>query len=156
MKIKDFLFPEHICINIYQRDKDALFRFIAGKYVQLGIIQNEVAIYEGLKQREESMSTGIGKGIAMPHTFSEEAKDFSVLLIHLEKSIEFAAVDGQPVIIVWAILIPQNMTGMHLKILASISRLCMDSDFFPAFENSDSAGDIHRILLAIEDRMNPR
>ena len=76
-----------------------------------------------LEQRERLQSTGIGDGVAIPHTALEEVPRQTAALLLCPKGIPFDSVDGQPVGIVFGVVGPKRMAGEHLKTLARVSRL---------------------------------
>lgn len=80
-------------------------------------------IFDTLLQRERLGSTGLGRGIAIPHVKSRELDTIVCLFGRLEKPIDFDAHDGQPVDLIFLLLAPEHASGDHLKALARISRL---------------------------------
>jgi PTS system nitrogen regulatory IIA component len=79
-----------------------------------------------LLERERLQSTGIGDGVAIPHTAIEEAEKQAAALLLCPGGIEFEAIDGRPVNIVFGVVGPKRATGEHLRTLARISRLLRD------------------------------
>ena len=75
------------------------------------------------------MSTGIGNGIGIPHATTAEAKEAALLLIVLAEPINFEALDNRPVDTILALVLPENQTTLHLRMLAAISRLCQKPGF---------------------------
>jgi PTS system nitrogen regulatory IIA component len=76
-----------------------------------------------LLEREQLQSTGIGDGVAIPHSALEHAEAQAGALLLFPKGIDFDAIDGQPVHIVFGVVGPKRATGEHLRTLARISRL---------------------------------
>jgi nitrogen PTS system EIIA component len=91
----------------------------------LGIDQAQVESL--LLERERLQSTGIGDGVAIPHTAVEEAESQAAALVLCPKGIDFEAIDGDKVRIVFGVVGPKRATGEHLRTLARISRLLRDS-----------------------------
>jgi len=79
-----------------------------------------------LLEREQLQSTGIGEGVAIPHSALEHAEAQAAALLLFPKGIDFDAIDGQPVQIVFGVVGPKRATGEHLRTLARISRLLRD------------------------------
>lgn len=79
-----------------------------------------------LLERERLQSTGIGDGVAIPHTAVEEAENQAAALLLLPRGIDFEAIDGANVQIVFGVVGPKRATGEHLRTLARISRLLRD------------------------------
>lgn len=90
----------------------------------LGIDKSHVEAL--LLERERLQSTGIGDGVAIPHTAVEEAENQAAALLLLPRGIDFEAIDGASVQIVFGVVGPKRATGEHLRTLARISRLLRD------------------------------
>jgi len=153
MKIWKNLRPEDIFLDIPCRDKEAVLRFIADAYAQNSVMADAQAIYEGLRSREETMSTGVGGGIAFPHTANREAEEPTVLLLRPLKPVEFDSLDGRPVDIILAIVIPENETALHLQILAGISRLCRNPNILKAMRTAGDSAELWEKIRDMEEKM---
>lgn len=129
MEIWNRLHTKRIFLDIPLNDKDAVLRFIAEAFTARGIVRDADLLYDRMKEREETMSTGIGKGIGIPHAISHEAADAAALLIRLAPPLDFEALDAVPVWIVIALVTPENQPDLHLRILASLAKLCQ----YPGF-----------------------
>jgi mannitol/fructose-specific phosphotransferase system IIA component (Ntr-type) len=130
MKISQMLTTESIFLNVEVNDKMAVLRFAADQFVRGGVAKSSRPLFDGMRIREEVLSTGIGGGIAIPHTASPEAGIGAVLLVRPAKPIEFDALDALPVDIVLPMVVPAEDSAGHLRLLAVISRLCR-SPLFP-------------------------
>jgi len=86
----------------------------------------EAEVLALLLEREQLQSTGIGEGVAIPHSALEHAEGQAGALLLFPKGIDFDAIDGQPVQIVFGVVGPKRATGEHLRTLARISRLLRD------------------------------
>ncbi|HSV97968.1 MAG TPA: PTS sugar transporter subunit IIA [Spirochaetota bacterium] len=84
-------------------------------------------VKKALVEREKSMSTGIGKGVAIPHCTSARVEDIIIVLALCEHGIDFDAIDNQPVKIAILLLVPKNKLTQHIKTLANIARI-MNND----------------------------
>lgn len=138
MRIWNLLRTENIFLNVDLPNKEAVIRFAADSFARHGLVDDAELIYEGMKLREEVLSTGIGNGVGIPHTASAEAKDGALLLVRLAKPIDFGALDALPVDIVLAVVVPNDETTLHLQILAGISRLCRNSSFLRAVREAST------------------
>lgn len=85
--------------------------------------ESRETILAALKAREEDSSTGIGNGIAIPHCFSEDISDLSVVFGRSKTGIDFCAVDRAPVFFVVLFVVPKSQYALHLKTLAAIARV---------------------------------
>jgi PTS system nitrogen regulatory IIA component len=82
-----------------------------------------------LQEREALQSTGIGEGVAIPHGALAQLEAQCAALLVVPRGVEFAAIDGAPVFIVFAVIGPKRATGEHLKTLARVSRLLRNKAF---------------------------
>ena len=121
MKISDLLSPTDVMIDVRTSGKRPLLQELAAKAAAgLGLPADQVASY--LLKREELGSTGIGKGIAIPHARLPELQRPYGLLAKLKLPIEFDAIDAQAVDIVFALLLPAAAETEALAALALIAR----------------------------------
>jgi len=154
MKICSFLKREHIFLDIACSDKLSVLNYVADAGKQAGVIQNRETLLSGIMAREAIMSTGVGDGIALPHTTSGEVSEACVLLIRLSKSIDFDSLDNLPVDIVLALLIPESDMHLHLRILAGVSRLCKNPEFLKTIRKALDPGQLWQDLAALESKMD--
>jgi mannitol/fructose-specific phosphotransferase system IIA component (Ntr-type) len=107
------------------------------------------SILASLKQREETMSTGIGFGIAIPHCSSDRIEQVVACFGRSSKGIEFDALDNAPVSFVVLFVVPKNQFQTHLRTLASIAKFLNDRGTREALANAKSA---EEILAIFRDR----
>src|SRR5258707_9749522 len=120
MKISDLLSPTDVMIDVRASNKRLLLQEFAAKAaVSLGLHVDQIAPY--LLKREELGSTGIGRGVAIPHARLPDLQRPYGLLAKLKQPIEFDAIDGQPVDIVFVLLLPAAEDG-QLGALALVAR----------------------------------
>lgn len=153
MKIYKRLSAEHIFLNVSLKDKDEVIRFVADTFARDGVVPHARLLYDSLIEREDTMSTGIGNGIGIPHAVSGEARDPEVLLIRLADAIDFEAIDRLPVDVILALVVPENQTHLHLQILAGISRLCKRAEFLDFIRQAHNAKDLWEKIKRIEEEM---
>lgn len=153
LKISDFITPDNIFLNINLNDKTDALRFIADKSAECGLVPDADAIFQGLVEREESMSTGVGSRMAFPHTTTPERTKAAIIIVSLENPIPFEAIDDLPVDTLFAILIPESNQTQHLQILARISRLCRNNDFMQCVKNSDTPADLQNEIIRLENEI---
>jgi PTS system nitrogen regulatory IIA component len=127
MKIGDFLSNKDVLIGMSARDKDRLLRQLSTHAAnELGLDPNKVS--EAIAKREALGSTGVGNGVAIPHARVLNLKKPFGLLARLRHSIDFQAVDDQPVDIVFMLLIPDAADSAQLNALACIARRLRDAE----------------------------
>ncbi len=106
--------------------KQALQTLAARAGERTGLSQRD--IFDALLQRERLGSTGLGRGIAVPHVKLSELEEIVCIFARLEEPIDFEALDDEPVDLVFLLLAPEHASGDHLKALARISRLLREPD----------------------------
>ena len=104
------------------------------------------AVIDVVRTRENSMSTGIGYGIGIPHASTELIENVVGVLGRSKNGINFEALDNQPVTLVVLFLVPQGQFQKHLHTLANIARQLHNSEFRTALENAEDASSISQIL----------
>jgi nitrogen PTS system EIIA component len=103
-------------------------------------------IFNTLLQRERLGSTGLGRGIAIPHVKLADLKGIVCLFARLEQPIEYESHDGEPVDLVFLLLAPEHASGDHLKALASISRVVREPSILDALRNAPDVAAMHSAL----------
>jgi PTS system nitrogen regulatory IIA component len=122
MKISDLLSPADVMIDVRASNKRQLLQELAAKAAGgAGLAADLVA--SALSKREELGSTGIGKGVAIPHARLKELQRPVGLLAKLKQGIEFDAIDGQRVDIVFVLLLPAAAENDAIGALASVARI---------------------------------
>ena len=111
-----------------------------------GKIKDAGTVAEALMEREKLGSTGIGQGVAIPHGKSDAAEGLVAALGISKRGVEFEALDGEPVHLVFLLVAPPDSTGNHLKALARISRLLKDKFFRQALKEAKSPDEIQKII----------
>ena len=145
MKISDFLSPAEAMLNIAAPDKQKLMAELARRAgSKLNIAPDR--ILAALNKREELGSTGVGSGVAIPHArYAQISKPFG-MLVRLKKAIDFNAVDGNPVDIVFVLLMPEAAAGEQLGALASVARKLRDPAITAALRQARDGAALYRAL----------
>jgi PTS system nitrogen regulatory IIA component len=122
MNISDVLAPDAVIAALRVNGKKQLLQELAARAAQqTGITERRV--FESLTERERLGSTGVGQGIAIPHSRLSDIKTIVGVFARLENPIDYDAVDKQPVDLVFMLLAPEGAGADHLKALARVSRL---------------------------------
>jgi PTS system nitrogen regulatory IIA component len=119
---KDFLSQNSVATGVQIQSKKRLLEFIAELFAENNSQTQATDIFERLIERERLGSTGLGKGIALPHARIDGLEQARAVFVRLENSIDFDAIDNQPVDLVIALLVPADATDAHLQILAGLAR----------------------------------
>ena len=124
--------------------KQALQELAAKAAVLTG--QSDRAILEILLQREKLGSTGVGNGVAIPHGKLPKLDKVFGLFARLERPVDFEALDGQPVDLVFLLLAPEGAGADHLKALARVARLLRDPEIARKLRESRDAEALYAVL----------
>lgn len=145
MDLGDLLAADGVIPSLKAKTKKQILQELATKAsAVVGISGHE--IFEAMLQRERLGSTGFGRGIAIPHVKFKSCKSMVCLFARLEKPIDFDALDGEPVDLVFLLLAPEHAAGDHLKALHRISRIVREPMLLEALRKAKSTSDLRRIL----------
>lgn len=146
MHISEFISPERIAarqqVNSKKRALELVSALIAG--AETGLIETEV--FDCLIARERLGSTGFGNGIAIPHGRLKTIKQPIGAFALLEKGVDFDALDGKPVDMVCALVVPAESTEEHLQILASLAELFSDEVLRERLRRAGSKAELYALL----------
>ncbi len=154
MNISDHLGRDSIYLGIRLKDKTSALRFIAEACAKKGIVKDPETLFAGFMDRESEMSTGIGNGLGFPHTVSQEAKAAAVVLVRTEKPIQYDSLDGKPVDVILALVIPKDQTATHIRLLARLARLCKSPEFISAIRSAADPDQIWEKIHEAETKNN--
>jgi nitrogen PTS system EIIA component len=144
MNLGDLLVADGVTPHLRAKDKKAALLELSQRASEVTQVDARL-IHDALVQRENLGSTGLGRGIAIPHVKLKQLKSISCLFARLETPIPFDSLDNEPVDLIFLLLAPEHASGDHLKALARISRLLRDAN---AMERLRTAKD-RAALLAI-------
>jgi PTS system nitrogen regulatory IIA component len=145
MTLEGIIDKQSVLANVKARTKKQLLLELAQAMAALVAVDHRV-IFETLLKREKLGSTGIGQGIAIPHGKIPTLGRVYGLFARLAQPVEFEAVDGQPVDLVFVLLAPEHAGADHLKALARISRLLRDPAVVEKLRGTESAEGLYAIL----------
>jgi PTS system nitrogen regulatory IIA component len=145
MPTTDLVAPNAIIPALKVNGKKQALQEIAAKAAEL-IGQNDRAILEILLQREKLGSTGVGNGVAIPHGKLGKLNKVFGLFARLERPVDFEALDGQPVDLVFLLLAPEGAGADHLKALARVARLLRDPEVARKLRESRDAEALYAVL----------
>ncbi|HEX9462099.1 MAG TPA: PTS sugar transporter subunit IIA [Alphaproteobacteria bacterium] len=126
MNVRDLIKPEHVIARLRAPTKDSVLQLLA-KHAASALAMDAPALADLLVAREMLGSTGLGRGIAVPHTLVKGLPGFFGVLARLERPIDFAAIDALPVDVIVLLLSPANAGKTHLAALAAITRRLRDT-----------------------------
>ena len=148
MNLGDILNEDHINPDLQASTRWEAIDELISLLVTRGKInpENRDQIAAVVKKRENSMSTGIGFGIGIPHASTDLIYDVVGAFGRSKNGVQFEALDNQPVKLVMLFLVPQGQFQKHLHTLANIAKLLHNKDFRAALENAPDAAAMMRII----------
>jgi PTS system nitrogen regulatory IIA component len=145
MKISDLLSPTDVMIDVRTSNKRLLLQEFAAKAADsLGLNVDQVA--PQLLKREDLGSTGIGHGVAIPHARLPELQRPHGLLAKLRQPMEFDAIDGQPVDIVFLLLLPAAEENGQLGALALVARTLRPPENLARLRSAKNASELYAVI----------
>lgn len=148
MKFSDFVSTQSICAELSSSDKVSVISELVDSLVKAGDI-NEVDrddIVKAIMKREDLGSTGIGRGIAVPHTKHPSVAKLVGTVGVSSQGVDFESLDGEKVQLFFLLVSPPDRPGDHLRALENISRQLRDETFCRFLKQSKSAEDIVQLL----------
>jgi nitrogen PTS system EIIA component len=145
MNIRDFLSAANVAIDVPAADKAGLLKALAGRAAAAVNLPPDLVIAE-IEKRDDLGSTGIGRGVAIPHARLREIKKPVGLLARLKSPVEFDAVDGQPVDIVFLLLLPAVSQLDQLNALAAVARTLRDACVLRTARSAASTTELYRAV----------
>jgi PTS system nitrogen regulatory IIA component len=145
MQLADLISPQAVVPWLKVKTKKQLLQDLAARAARLTGLE-ERTIFDTLLQRERLGSTGLGQGIAIPHCKLPGLKRIVGIFARLAEPIDFDAVDGAPVDLVFVLLAPEGAGADHLKALARISRLLREHQGVEKLRASKDASAIYAVL----------
>jgi fructose-specific phosphotransferase system IIA component len=146
MKVYELLDPKYILTEFKSENKDA----VINELVDLLDEDNRVIDIEEVRKcifdREKIMSTGVGKGFAIPHGKTNSVTDILAAFGRSEKPIDYKSLDGEPVQLVFLLVGKDNLVGKHIKLLSRISRLMNNEEFRKKLINAEDKEAILKIF----------
>ena len=129
MKIQDVLNKNVMLFDLQATDKEGVINEMVQSLVDNGVVTDFETFKTGIMNREAQTSTGLGEGIAMPHSKNEAVKEATVLFAKSNKGVDYASLDGQPTDLFFMIAAPEGANDTHLAALAELSKYLMKPGF---------------------------
>lgn len=146
MKISDILSSDVIAVDIDVADKEDAIK----KIIELSAKSNKILDIEKvtrtINEREKLVSTGVGKGFAIPHGKTDAISDVVAAFIVTREPIDFDSIDGEPVRFIFLLIGKENLLNTHIKLLSRISRLMNKDEFREALLEAKSSEDVLKIF----------
>lgn len=123
MLLSELLTPERVRVPLRGVSKEALLEELVGVLSESGAVRDGDDVLRAVRDRERVLSTGVGSGVAIPHGKSEAVPGLAMAAGLTAEPVEFDALDGDPVRLLFLLVGPDSAAGEHVKALSRISRL---------------------------------
>jgi len=153
MNVTDFISEELIFTSLAADDKESLIGVMVDRVIEAGRLgaDRRAPLVEKLLEREALSTTGIGGGVAIPHASGEAIESMMVAVGQIPDGIDYDALDGAPVKLVFMIIGSERSPRTHLQLLARLVRICKNRPLLTQLEEADSAA-VAMGLIAETDR----
>ena len=148
MKFADFICRESICADLVEEGKEAVIREMVQALLNAGQVDadEQESIVKAILKREELGSTGIGRGVAVPHTKHPSVDRLVGTVAVSSEGVDFQSLDGEKVQLLFLLISPPDRPGDHLRALENISRQLRDETFCRFLKQAKSAEEIWQLL----------
>jgi PTS system nitrogen regulatory IIA component len=152
MNIREYLQQFDIVAELKASNKDELLVELATTVAETHPALDRDTLTAVLREREKLGSTGIGDGIAIPHGKLKQARELVLAFGRSKGGVEFNALDGRPVQLFFLLVAPEEAIGVHLKMLARISRVLKDPAVRRRLIDAADAAEIYSVIIEQDSR----
>ena len=151
MKITDLLAKDSIALGKIVSDKKEVLKQMADLMEAGGKISDKKLYLEAVEAREEEGTTGVGGGIAIPHGRCSGVKEAGLAAMTVDGGVDFEALDGNPVDLLFLIAAPESSGNVHLQILSKLATMLMDENFVKDLKNAKTAEEFLKVIDKAEE-----
>ena len=152
MALVRYLKPEHIYIRCPLETKDGVLDWLSMVVAESGIGIAQERLREELFEREQTMSTGIGNAVGVPHTLVEGIQGLHAYVVTLQEPVPFDAVDGKPVVVIIGLFGDPDTPNLSLGALATLGRILRDERFVQSLWMARTKEEVYRLLSEKEKK----
>lgn len=142
MKIQDLLKKDLMLLDLQATSKEAAIDEMISRLVSKNVVSDFDTFKKGIMTREAQTSTGLGDGIAMPHSKNAAVREASVLFAKSKKGVNYESLDGQPTDLFFMIAAPDGANDTHLAALAQLSQFLLKDGFADKLRQANSADEV--------------
>ncbi len=151
MRLTQILQPACVKVPLEGKDKQSVITELVDLLDANGLLLDKNVALDAVLAREQTRSTGIGSGIAIPHGKCKAVRALVMAIGIAHEPIDFASIDEKLVTIILLLVSPADQTGPHIQALAQISRLMLDEKFKQGLEKAASAEQVYELLSSKEN-----
>lgn len=153
MKIQDLLRKDVMLLDLQATEKTAVIEEMIKSLTDHGYVTDFETFKEGILAREALTSTGLGDGIAMPHSKNAAVKEATVLFAKSNKGVDYESLDGQATDLFFMIAAPEGANDTHLAALAELSQYLMKDGFADKLRQATSADQVIELLTKLQKKL---
>ena len=154
MELSLLLNPSNVAVGVDASDKESLIHAVIDLIENHEAVVDADAMRSAVLEREATMSTGVGKGLALPHAKTAAVTDVVAALAVSEKPVEFASIVNEPVQIVFLLLGRQDAKSQHVRILSRISRMMNREETRKAVLEAATPEALLQVVVEAESHLN--
>jgi len=143
--ISKLLAPDNILLDTESTSKKRVFERVGLLFENNQQIARS-QVFDSLFAREKLGSTGLGHGVAIPHGRIAKLRDATAAFVKTSHPIPFDAPDGEPVSLIFVLLVPERATDLHLQILGELAQMFSDPQFRNRLQECEDAPSIHQLF----------
>ncbi|MCZ7608571.1 MAG: PTS sugar transporter subunit IIA [Ignavibacterium sp.] len=151
MKVSDLLKPEFVVPDVKGVSKEGVINELIDLFKNDSKVEDIEKVRAAVLDREKIMSTGVGKGFAIPHGKTNAVKDIIGAFGKINEGIDYDSLDGNPVQLIFLLVGKDNLISTHIKLLSRISRLMNKDDFRHRLLEADTKEDIIKLFSEEEE-----
>jgi fructose-specific phosphotransferase system IIA component len=146
MKVSEYLNEENVLLDVEAKDKYELIDKLIEVAAKSGKILDKEKVREAVYEREKILSTGVGKGFAVPHGKTDAVNDIVLAFAITKEPLDYQALDNQPVRLVMLMVGKDSLVSSHIKLLSRISRLMNNDEFRENLLNAKTKEEVLEIF----------
>ncbi|MCL6493638.1 MAG: PTS sugar transporter subunit IIA [Ignavibacterium sp.] len=150
MKVSEILSKEFIIAELTSTDKESAINELIDLFNNDPRVDDIEKVRQAVLDREKIMSTGVGKGFAIPHGKTDSVKEIIAAFGRKKDGIEYDALDGNPVNLIFLLVGRDTMISAHIKLLSRVSRMMNKDDFRLRLLNAETSDEIMNVFLEEE------
>ncbi len=155
MRLSEILKPQNIRVSLQAISKTEAIGELVDVLAGNGELQEKGKVLDAVLEREATRTTGIGSGLAIPHGKCGGVDHLVMAIGRATTPIDFQAIDGKPVTLIWLLVSPPDKTGPHITALARISKLMTVDKFRRAINEAQTAEQVYDLIIEQEKALVP-
>ena len=154
MFLYDVVPPEMIIVGLNAENKSGILDELTEHFCRINKSSSKNEILSAIREREAKMSTGILKGVAIPHALTNAVKEMHGIIGISKKGISYGSLDGEPVYLVFMILSPRECSEKYLGLLTRLATLLQKPSFYEELRVLDSSDEAYKLIKQYEENLS--